>query len=134
MLDTTPEAEQMLGKIQHLIHLYNREGIGVELSKAGVEGHLSSDDAVRKSHKANKLLGKINRLFSALVCRTIGSTWYQVPAHFSLGVADSPGSANAPCFTISHLNCGRHEFDFVINDDGRAEVIAERYDDLGVPW
>jgi hypothetical protein len=134
--DASPEVKRVLTEIKESIDRYNRVARGIELSEHGVKGHLSDATAAKMAQNANRLISDINSHFTTPVCKYIGATWYQVPSRFCLNVQENASTRkrDAPCFTISHHNCGLYEYDFVINNNGFAEVVAERYDDLDIQW
>lgn len=132
-IDAMPEVQRFLLELQGLVELYNRVGNGIELSEHGISAQLSEKDAQAMASNANKLLNEINAHFRTPVCKPIGATWYQVPSQFGLAVRSEADAYNHACFTISHHNCGLHEFDFLVTD-GIGNVVADRYDSLGIAW
>lgn len=124
--------QPFLTQLVKLIGQYNSEAHGIELSEHGVKGQLDEDDAKRMAGFANSLLERINEDFDKPVSRTIGESWYQVPSRFKIAETD-PHDGTTLTFTVSHHNCGLHEFDFVITN-GKGRVIADRYDSLGIDW
>lgn len=135
-LGASPGVRQALKRLESLIDRYNRDGYGVKLSEHGINGNLSDQNAKEIARNANKLLAEINGIFDRPVCRLIEAQWYQVPSRFRLTVQNTRSIRDQypNCFTISHQDCGLYEFDFVVNVDGSAKVVGERYNDLGGLW
>ena len=121
-----------LTTVAGLVDRYNSDARGVELSQHGVEGQLNDAEAKSLAKLANIILDEINHNFDKPVSKTIAESWYQVPARFNI-VKTKPHDGKSTTFTISHLNCGLHEFDFIIVG-GSGIVVAERYDSLNIDW
>ncbi len=127
-----PEIRPFLLQLDSLVGKYNSEARGIELSEHGVDGHLNDAEARRLADFANAIIDDLNNRFDRPVARTIGDTWYQVPSRFNITEAE-PHDGISRTFTVSHLNCGLHEYDFVV-DEGLGIVVADRYDSLGINW
>ena len=115
-----------------LVDEYNRDANGIELSRHGIEEQLDQSEAAKMREFANTIIQKINLFFNEPVCKPIGDSWYQVPSQFRIAETDSY-DGQTKTFTISHHDCGLHEFDFIVRDK-IGEVVAYRYDSLEIDW
>ncbi len=131
-LPVSPQVRQVLISLQSLVDRYN-----LARSKYGErKGRLSHEDASGVAEDAGVVLTAINDLFEEPVFMPIGEEWSQVPSQLTLLMPSDPSirDQTPPCFTLSHFYDGHHEYDFVINDEGKAKVVRSRYDCLGLPW
>ena len=130
--DYDPDVASLLTAIQELTNRYNFEAKGAELSNLEFAKLLKKDEAKQLTSFANSILEKINSKFDMRVVRLIGESWYQVPHEFRI-VENTTNPTGATVFTISHLNCGLHEYDFIVENE-IATLVGERYDDLNIDW
>ena len=130
--DYPTDIQPLLAKLDSLVGKYNSETRSIELSQHGVDGHLKDETASQLAELANAILNELNNSFDEPVARIIGETWYQVPSRFMIAETESHDGISAT-FTISHHNCGVHEYDFIV-DGGIGIVVAHRYDSLGINW